>query len=113
MTTDYASDRGRPEPYLARIAAAGFTHVHWCHHWASDFVYNRPEIAQIRRWLADCGLAVLDIHASAGQEKRWGSKEEYERLAGVELVANRLEMAAELGAGSIVLHARAGEPLES
>jgi sugar phosphate isomerase/epimerase len=113
MTTDYASDRGPPEPYLRRIAAAGFTHVHWCHHWASDFVYGRPEIAQIRRWLADCGLAVLDIHASAGEEKRWGSKREYERLAGVDLVANRLEMAAELGAGSIVLHARAREPLES
>ncbi len=113
MTTDYAGDRGCPEPYLARIAAAGFTHVHWCHHWASDFVYSRPEIARIRRWLADCGLAVLDIHASAGQEKRWGSEEEYERLAGVELVANRLEMAAELGAGAIVLHARAREPLAS
>ncbi len=108
MTTDYAADRGNPQPYLARIAAAGFTHVHWCHHWSSDFLYGRAELAQIRRWLAELGLAVLDIHASAGQEKRWGSPEEYERLAGVELVANRLEMAAELGADVIVLHAGAG-----
>jgi len=68
MTTDYAQDRGCPLPYLVRIAAAGFAHVHWCHHWASDFLYARPEIAQIRRWLAELGLAVLDIHASAGQE---------------------------------------------
>lgn len=113
MTTDYASDRGCPLPYLERIAAAGFTHVHWCHHWASDFLYGRHELAQIRRWLADCGLAVLDLHASAGQEKRWGSPEEYERLAGVDLVANRLEMAAELGAEVIVLHAAAALPLPS
>ncbi len=113
LSTDYASDRGCPLPYLERIAAAGFSHVHWCHHWASDFLYGSHELAQIRRWLADCGLAVLDIHASAGQEKRWGSPEEYERLAGVELVANRLEMAAELGADVIVLHAAAGLPVAS
>ncbi len=113
MATDYASDRGNPQPYLARIAAAGFTRVHWCHHWAGDFLYSRAEIAQVRSWLDEFGLSVLGIHASAGREKRWGSRLEYERLAGVELVANRLEMASELGAEMIVLHARAGEPLPS
>jgi sugar phosphate isomerase/epimerase len=113
ITTDYAQDWGDPRPYLARIAAAGFTHVHWCHHWSTDFLYSRVEVAAIRRWLSDLGLAVLDIHASAGREKRWDSPEEHERLAGVELVSNRLEMAAELGAGVIVLHASTTRPLAS
>jgi sugar phosphate isomerase/epimerase len=113
ITTDYAQDWGDPRPYLARIAAAGFTHVHWCHHWSTDFLYSRAEVAAIRRWLSELGLAVLDIHASAGREKGWDSPQEHERLAGVELVSNRLEMAAELGADVIVLHASATRPLAS
>jgi sugar phosphate isomerase/epimerase len=113
MTTDYAQDWGDPRPYLTRIAAAGFTHVHWCHHWSSDFLYSHAEIAAIRAWLAERGLRVLDIHASAGREKAWDSPEEHERLAGVELVENRLQMAADLGADAIVLHASAARPLAS
>ena len=30
MTSDYVPASGCPEPYLRSIAAAGFTHVHWC-----------------------------------------------------------------------------------
>jgi len=105
MTTIYKEDHGSPEPYLQNIAEAGFTHIHWSHHWSSDFLYSTPEIAQIRRWLHGFGLQVLDVHASAGKEKRWDAPKEYRRLAGVELVRNRLELAASLGAGAIVLHA--------
>ncbi len=112
MTTDYAQDRECPQPYLQRIAAAGFTHVHWCHHWSSDFLYAEAEIAQIRGWLAELGLTLLDMHASAGQEKCWDSSREYERQAGIGLVANRIEMAAALGTDVIVLHAAAGRPLD-
>jgi sugar phosphate isomerase/epimerase len=104
LTTDYAADTGCPEPYLRRIAEAGFTHVHWCHQWNTDFLYSDPEIAQIGRWLDEFGLRMLDLHASDGKEKRWASTREYERLAGVELVGNRLGMAARLGADAIVMH---------
>jgi len=104
MTSDYAADAGCPEPYLRAIAEAGFTHVHWCHHWNTDFLYDDAEIDQIARWLRDLGLGLTDLHASAGQEKSWGSGREYERLAGVALVRNRIEMTARLGADAIILH---------
>ncbi|MCX7935928.1 MAG: hypothetical protein N3A66_11800, partial [Planctomycetota bacterium] len=57
MTSDYAQSTGDPSPYLRRIAAAGFSHVHWCHHWNTDFLYARCEIEQIASWLKDFGLA--------------------------------------------------------
>ena len=104
MTSDYAAGTGCPEPYLRRIADAGFTHVHWCHQWNTDFVYSRHEIEQIAVWLREYGLRVLDLHGSVGPEKRWTSPREYERLAGCELVANRIEMAARLGADVVIMH---------
>jgi len=104
MTSDYVTGLGSPEPYLRRIAEAGFTHVHWCHQWNTDFVYSRSEIDQIGRWLRTYHLTLLDLHASAGAEKAWLAPEEYRRLAGLELVSNRIEMAARLGGEVIILH---------
>ena len=112
ITTDYVTSYGSPQPYLQRIAEAGFTHIHWCHHWDTDFLYTEPEIAQIQRWLREYHLQTLNLHASAGREKSWESELEYARLAGVELVRNRLRMAARLGADVIVLHASTPANLE-
>lgn len=113
MTTIYQTDRGNPEPYLRGIAEAGFSHVHWSHQWSTDFIYAAPEITQIVRWIRQYGLQVLDMHATHGKEKRWDSRFEYRRLAGVELVRNRLEMAARLGARAIVLHAYPDQSLDA
>ena len=104
VTTDYRTDTGCPEPYLRRIAAAGFSHIHWCHHWNTDFLYADCEIEQIGAWLDELNLELLDLHASSGREKAWGSPKEYERRAGVELVANRADMCARLGGDVIVMH---------
>lgn len=104
MTTDYAAATGCPEPHLRAIAEAGFTHVHWCHQWNTDFLYAAPELQQIRGWCRELHLAVLDVHGSAGQEKRWWSARDYERRAGVELVANRLWFASRLGAAVVIMH---------
>jgi len=104
LTTDYIKGRGNPEPYLKAIAEAGFSHVHWCHHWNSDFLYSAPEIEKINGWLKENNLLLLDLHASAGVEKNWTSSREYERLAGVELVGNRLHMANRLACETIILH---------
>lgn len=104
MTTDYARSTGNPGPYLRRIAEAGFSHIHWCHQWNTDFIYSQYEIDQIAAWLADYGLRMLDIHASRGQEKTWGASQEYARLAGVELVKNRIHMAASLESDVIIMH---------
>jgi sugar phosphate isomerase/epimerase len=104
VTTDYLKDVGCPEPYLKRIAEAGFSHVHWCHHWNTDFLYSNYEVEQIARWLQEDGLELNDLHASAGVEKSWFSSLEYERLAGVELVQNRIWMAARLSSDVIIMH---------
>lgn len=104
IDTDYITDGGCPAPYLKRIAEAGFSHVSWCHHWNTDFVYCDPEVEQIAEWLGEFGLTLLDLHASAGVEKGWVSLHEYERLSGIELVQNRIEMTARLGGDVIVLH---------
>ncbi len=107
VTTEYAKDTEDPSPYLRRIADAGFSHIHWCHHWSTDFIYSRWEIDQIEEWLKNYGLRVLDLHATAGQEKNWGSQREYERLAGLELVRNRIAMTSQLGSDVIIMHAPA------
>jgi len=104
MNTDYCKDTGSPEPYLERIGEAGFSHVHWCHQWNSDFLYSSWEVDEIRKWLEKSGLKLLDLHASVGQEKNWVSLREYERLSGLELVRNRIEMTGRLGADATILH---------
>lgn len=104
ITTDYARDTGDPSPYLRRIADEGFSHIHWCHHWNTDFLYSRWEMEQIRKWSETYGLQLLDLHGSAGNEKNWASSQEYQRLAGVELVKNRIEMTSYLSADVTIMH---------
>jgi sugar phosphate isomerase/epimerase len=104
LTSDYITDHGDPEPYLQALAEAGFTHVHWCHHWRSDFLYAESEIEQIGRWLASYGLTLSDTHGSEGIEKFWYAPQEYARLAGIELVKNRIDFTARLGGDAVVMH---------
>ena len=104
ITTDYAKDTGDPSPYLKQIAEAGFSHIHWCHQWNTDFLYSKWEIEQIEKWLREYGLQLLDLHGSAGVEKTYASSEEYRRLAGVELVRNRVDMVARLSADVVIMH---------
>lgn len=104
ISSDYDDSTGCPEPPLRRLAETGFSHVHWCHHWNTDFLYSKPEIRQIGKWLKQYRLALLDLHASPGVEKNWTSLREYEREAGVELVRNRIEMTARLGSDVTVIH---------
>ncbi len=105
VTTDYCISTGSPEEPVLLIAEAGFSHLHWCHHFSDDFLYSPCEMASIRSLLRDTGLALLDVHGSAGQEKSWSSPVEYERLAGIELVKNRARLFTELeGSGHLIMH---------
>lgn len=104
MTSDYAEGTGDASPYLRRIAAAGFTHVHWCHHWNTDYVYSDAEIDRIAGLLDELGLRLLDLHGSAGRKHDWSSRWRGKRRAGVELVKNRIAMAARLGADVVIMH---------
>ena len=105
LNTDYLTSGGAPDPYLRMLAEAGFTHLHWCHQWCTDFLYSSYETEHYAKILKEYGLKLLDIHGSAGKEKCWFSTEEYCRKSGVELVRNRIEMFMELeGSGSLMMH---------
>lgn len=103
MTSDYVTSRGDALPHLRRLAEAGFTHVHWCHEWNTDHLYSPDEMTAIGRTLSDLGLRLLDLHASHGVARSWGALDENRRIAGEELVANRIVMAASLSSRVIVL----------
>ncbi len=105
ISSDFLTERGDPTAHLKLIAEAGFKNVHWVHHWNDDFVYSEPEIAYLKKLFKELGLSLCGVHATAGQEKSWFSAVEHQRQAGVELVRNRIEMAARLGSDFIVLHA--------
>lgn len=108
INTDICSSTGSPEMVLRAISEAGFTHLHWCHHWYSDYIYSRHEWAQYKEWMSLFNLKLLDVHGSEGIEKCWYSTEEYRRKAGVELVLNRIEMMDYLeGSGCLMMHAPA------
>lgn len=105
INSDYCGGVGNPVPRLKAIAEAGFTHIHWCHHWNTDFFYTAPELRAIKQAFQNFGLTLLDIHGSDGQEKCWYSTDETVRQAGLLLVRNRMEMFAELGGiGSLMMH---------
>lgn len=104
INADYIDSSGNPQPRLRQIAAAGFSQIHWCHHFGSDYIYSDDEIDQITRWLQSYELTVNDLHASAGETNHYYAEKENIRLAGLELVKNRIQMANRLGTDVIVLH---------
>ena len=105
VNTDILQSTGSPDPWLKMISEAGFTHLHWCHQWCTDYLYSAYELRHYAARLKEFGLKLLDIHGSAGQEKCWFSLEEYQRKSGVELVENRIRMFVELeGTGSLMMH---------
>lgn len=118
IATDYGGESERLEELeaaLRRIAQAGFSHIHWCHEWDGEYLYSVWEMEQIREWMERYGLRAKGLHASKGSRRSiavrdghyrrdYTSDWEACRKAGVELVGNRVEMAARLGASEIVLH---------
>lgn len=105
LNTDFCSGVGCAEPHLRTMSEVGFTHVHWCHQWCTDFMYVASEMEVIKEWFERYGLTLLDVHGSVGPEKNWFSEVEYIRRAGVELVANRLRMHHFLGGtGTVMMH---------
>lgn len=110
VNSDISGSTGPPFRSLEAVAAAGFSHVTWGHHWDTDFLYSQHERAAIAEALERLGLNVVDLHGTSGVEKCWYSPAEYERRAGVELVRNRIAMAAELGADAVVLHPMVSDP---
>ena len=70
ITADYLTSQGCPEPYLRRIAGAGFSHVHWAYHFNTDFTYSRYEVDRIEAWLKEYGHAVYGNACIRAQKNR-------------------------------------------
>ena len=104
ITTDYFEDTGNPFPYLRKISDAGFSYVHWCHEWSTNYLYTRDDIAEIKSNLRKYDLEILDIHASNGREISWDSDDNDNRAAAITLIKNRIKMAAEFDVQVIIMH---------
>ena len=128
VNSDYNNDRhnwGEIERQVRNIAKAGFTHIQWIHDWQGEYMYSPSEMFQVRDLLRDCGLRAHTIHASEGGNrgflvngrisfrnserfceirKDYTSANEYNRLAGVDLLKNRVDLCSHIGAGAMVLH---------
>ncbi len=118
INTDFFGENPKLEvtrQLLHQIASAGFTHIHWCHEWDGDYMYSVYEMQQIREWMEECHLQAKALHATKGTRRNviandghfrrdFTSDWEYNRKAGVELIQNRVDLAACLGASEIVLH---------
>jgi sugar phosphate isomerase/epimerase len=104
VNTSYQAKEGDAEACLRRIAEAGFSSIQWIHDWNNDYMYSESEMDRIVFWLNKYGLTMGDLHASSGVRKQYASFDEYVRKAGVELIKNRVDLAARCGAKAIVLH---------
>ena len=69
INTDYEAEYVKIEEIeesIRRIAAAGFSHMHWCYEWDGDYIYSRSEMEQIRGWMDKYGLKAKSLHSSKG-----------------------------------------------
>lgn len=128
INTDYNNDIHsweEIERQIRNIAKVGFTHIQWLHDWEGEYIYSPSEIIQARNLLRECGLKAHTIHASEGGvrtkitgdkvifnnryryreiRKDYTSENEYLRLAGVDLLKNRIDLCVGIGAEAMVLH---------
>ncbi|MDR3341756.1 MAG: sugar phosphate isomerase/epimerase [Treponema sp.] len=112
---------------LENIAKAGFTHIQWIHDWQAEYMYSKSEMYYARDLLRDLGLKCHTVHSTEGGvrllkkpdgtaefrnryrlltdiRKDYTSTVEFIRLAGVDLIRNRIDFASLVGAYAIVQH---------
>ncbi len=110
---------------MAKLEKAGITHVHWAHDWDYEYIYSQWEMIQIKEILEKHHIKVKGVHATEGNtrcrvingqpvfvnrsrmrdfRKDFTSPYEYNRLSGVELLLNRVDLAHMVGAKEIVTH---------
>jgi len=123
INTNYKNDTSSMEAIeeqLKNIADAGFSHVQWGHDWLGEYIYSNIEMVQIKRLLSQYHFKVKGIHATEGgtryekgrlnfgyrytNRKDYTSLNEYTRLAGIDLIKNRVDLACMIDAKEIILH---------
>ena len=127
--TDYNSDLHSwidIERQIKNLADAGFTHTQWMQNWEGEYLYSKSEMFQTRDVLKDYGIHAHSIHAPEGGKrtvhtpdgklryrnryrltdirKDYTSTNEYLRLAGVDLLKNRIDLCTYINASVMVLH---------
>ncbi|MCP1109991.1 sugar phosphate isomerase/epimerase [Lachnospiraceae bacterium PF1-21] len=126
--TDYNNDLHswiEIEQQIRNLAEAGFTHTQWMQNWEGEYMYSRSEMFQARDVLRHYGICAHSIHATEGGirtsringkkifqnryrftdiRKDYTSTNEYLRLAGVDLLKNRIDLCTYIGASVMVLH---------
>lgn len=126
--TDYSNDLHNwieIERQIKMLAEAGFTHTQWMQNWEGEYLYSKSEMFQARDVLRYYGICAHSIHASEGGKrttwingkkvyrnryrledirKDYTSTNEYLRLAGVDLLKNRIDLCTYIGASVMVLH---------
>lgn len=114
-------DQGMRET-LDWVRQAGFTHINWNPDAGSSYMMAQAEIAFTAELVRDAGLKVKSLHASNGRNpvsevrtrqnsipafedrKNIGSPHDWQRQSGVELLQNRIDLAAALGSPDAILH---------
>lgn len=114
-------DEGMRET-LSWVREAGFTHINWNPDAGSSYMLAHAEIDFAAQMVRDAGLKVKSLHASNGRNpvsevctrknatpapetrKDIGSSYEWQRQSGVELLQNRIDLAAAMGSPDVVLH---------
>lgn len=126
--TDYNNDLhnwNEIERQIKCLAEAGFTHTQWMQNWQGEYLYSKSEMFQARDVLHHYNICAHSIHASEGGirttlingkkvfrnryrlediRKDYTSANEYLRLAGVDLLKNRIDLCTHIGASVMVLH---------
>ena len=126
--TDYNNDLHNwteIERQIKNLAMAGFTHTQWMQNWEGEYMYSPSEMFQARDVLRHYNICAHSIHATEGGKrttvinarkifcnryrlmdirKDYTSPNEYQRLAGVDLLKNRIDLCACIGASVMVLH---------
>lgn len=128
LNSDYNNDFhdwGAIEHQVKCLAEAKFTHTQWIHDWEGEYMYSRCEMFQARDLLNHYGIKAHTIHATEGGDrskmvdgrkvpnvrerctrirKDYTSLNSYLRQAGVDLLKNRIDLCAAIGAEAMVLH---------
>lgn len=107
---------------LTLIKEAGFTHINWNPDSGSSYWLADAEIEFTSKIVADAGLKVHSVHGSNGRNpiteighknpgpfamemrKDFLSPHEWQRRSGVELLRNRIDLAAAFQSPNVVLH---------
>ncbi len=108
VNTDFMKSVGNVRKPLSLISEAGFSYIHWCHHWFDDYMYSDREVRKIQGLLDEYNLKLFDLHASMGIRKRYNGAKEKVREKGENLLRNRIKMTHALGGRAVVLHTNTG-----